>query len=251
MKRRYGLAVLAVLITLGALWILPASAKSDRERRVLSKVTFIHYRRGHAKPPSPPGLDKKGREQGDYTYIANGAKWRVEENFLINPSSEQNPDGSQDGVIIGAALDAMDEWEAAGDGALPIFGDLFPNPGVAYGNGAFRGYNTVSFGDYGDSSVIGVTSVWGYFTGKPRDREIIEAHVLLNDQFVWGDALADPSLMDVQNILTHELGHAGGMGDLYDTTASEETMYGYSGEGETKKRDLYFGDAAGIARLYR
>jgi len=28
-------------------------------------------------------------------------------------------------------------------------------------------------------------------------------------------------------------------------------MYGYSTEGETKKRDLYFGDAAGIARLYR
>jgi len=56
--------------------------------------------------------------------------------------------------------------------------------------------------------------------------------------------------MDTQNIATHELGHAAGMGDLYETTAALETMYGYSTEGETSKRDLYFGDIAGIQNLY-
>ena len=41
--------------------------------------------------------------------------------------------------------------------------------------------------------------------------------------------------MDVLNIATHEIGHAAGMGDLYTTSAQEETMFGYSNEGETKR----------------
>jgi len=56
--------------------------------------------------------------------------------------------------------------------------------------------------------------------------------------------------MDVQNIATHELGHGLGLGDLYQTTAWQETMYGYSDNGETMKRDLYLGDIAGIQALY-
>jgi len=73
---------------------------------------------------------------------------------------------------------------------------------------------------------------------------------MLNDYFEWGDAESHTTLMDVQNIVTHELGHCAGMGDLYKTEASEETMYGYSQEGETKKRDLYEGDKNGISKLY-
>ncbi len=56
--------------------------------------------------------------------------------------------------------------------------------------------------------------------------------------------------MDLQNIATHELGHGAGLIDLYDAVASEQTMYGYSTKGETKKRDLNTGDIAGIQDLY-
>ncbi|HUU42957.1 MAG TPA: matrixin family metalloprotease, partial [Planctomycetota bacterium] len=123
---------------------------------------------------------------------------------------------------------------------------------VTYQGGAYRGYNTISFGINSDSRVIAVTRVWGYFSGKPSTREIIEAHIQMNDSYVWGDVVAadDSTLMDVLNILMHEVGHAAGMGDLYDTTAAEETMYGYSTEGEIKKRDLFKGDEAGITKLY-
>jgi len=56
--------------------------------------------------------------------------------------------------------------------------------------------------------------------------------------------------MDLQNIATHELGHGVGLGDLYITACSEETMYGYSNYGETKKRTLNAGDIMGIQKLY-
>ena len=55
--------------------------------------------------------------------------------------------------------------------------------------------------------------------------------------------------IDFYNIATHELGHSVGMTDLYNF-CTEETMYGYATEGETKKRDLNAGDIAGINALY-
>ena len=40
----------------------------------------------------------------------------------------------------------------------------------------------------------------------------------------------EPGKMDFENIVTHELGHAFGLDDLY-TECTEETMYGYASEG--------------------
>jgi len=108
-----------------------------------------------------------------------------------------------------------------------------------------------------ESGVIAVCIVWGYFTGPPSTRRIVEFDIMFDTDFNWGCAgdtnetgLGDTSFMDLQNIATHELGHGVGLGDLYITEASDETMYGYSTEGETKKRTLYIGDIAGIQELY-
>lgn len=56
--------------------------------------------------------------------------------------------------------------------------------------------------------------------------------------------------MDVENIVTHEMGHSFGMGDLYTTACAQETMYGYASEGQTNARTLEAGDIAGISKLY-
>lgn len=54
-----------------------------------------------------------------------------------------------------------------------------------------------------------------------------------------------------ESIATHELGHSVGLDDLYDGSCSEQTMYGYATEGETKKRTLEAGDIAGVQELYK
>ena len=69
--------------------------------------------------------------------------------------------------------------------------------------------------------------------------------------FDWGDATITPTVMDLQNIATHELVHSFGLADLYSSNAILETIFGYSTEGEIIKRDLYYGDIAGIQSLYR
>ena len=112
------------------------------------------------------------------------------------------------------------------------------------------GRNEIVFGYYPEKDTIAITVVWGYFSGPPATRKIIEFDILFNITYVWGDATKDPSLMDLQNIATHELGHAAGLADLYETSCAEETMYGYSVEGETNKRDLNSGDITGIQKIY-
>ncbi len=231
-------------------YLASAAPQGKGNDRVLSKVTFIHFKKDHAKPPwaGPPNGGGKEKEEGYYSYIAKGAKWKVIEDYLLNPV---NDDGIGQGLVIGAVTAGMDEWETPEDEAFTIFGNISIDKDVEYNGGAYRGCNTVSFGSYNNPDVIAVATVWGYFTGPPSQREIVEAHILMNDDFVWGDAAADVTLMDIQNIVTHELGHCAGMDDVYQLDASEETMYGYSTEGETKKRDLYNGDITGITKLYQ
>ena len=56
--------------------------------------------------------------------------------------------------------------------------------------------------------------------------------------------------MDFENIAQHELGHSFGLGHPSDG-CTEETMYRFASEGETKKRNLNSGDIAGIKKLYK
>lgn len=56
--------------------------------------------------------------------------------------------------------------------------------------------------------------------------------------------------MDLQNIATHELGHGVGPGDIYSSSCSEVTMYGYSSYGENKKRALEQQDIIGLQKMY-
>jgi hypothetical protein len=236
------------VLSLFLAWQVAAAEQPGKDNdRVLAKVTFIHFRKGHAKPSGGPGGGKK-QPQGYYSYIAQGAKWRSAEPFLVNPACN---DAIPSALVMNAVAAGMNEWETPGSATFDIFGETLVNESATYSDGAFRGFNTISFGSYGDPDVIGITTVWGYFGGRPSQREIIEAHILLNDAFMWGDASDISSLMDVQNILTHELGHCAGMGDVYEPAAGEETMYGYSAEGEVKKRDLYKGDTTGVTSLYK
>ena len=248
---RKSLCLVVAVVVVGTIflsaYLASAAPPGKGSDRVLSKIRFIHFKKGHAKPPwaGPPNGGGKEDEKGYYSYIAKGAKWEVIEDYLLNPG---NNDGVGQDLVLYAVAAGMNEWEAYGG---EIFRDLKLDNGVSYKDGAYRGWNTLSFGSYGNPDVIAVATVWGYFTGPPSQREIVEAHVLMNDDFVWGDAAGDVTLMDIQNIVTHEIGHCAGMGDVYQLEASEETMYGYSEEGETIKRDLYYGDITGITKLYK
>lgn len=213
----------------------------------LEKKTFVHFARPDKGKPQPPS------ETGDYVLL--GIKWRT-----LPVVFEINPENSlcDSNTIISSVLNGANEWD---DGTYSLTDDwkgvkknLFVDT-VVQSSKTFDaswdqsdGVNTILWGNLDDeeySGVIAVTNIWY----NPILRIIVEFDIVFNTDFSWSTS-GESDKMDVQNIATHELGHAVGLGDLYGI-GFEETMYGYATYGETKKQDLYYGDQTGIKKLYR
>lgn len=213
------------------------------DRGPLTKVTFIHYRRGAAKPP--PDSANKPSAGTCYSYIASGAKWKAPADYLINPTNS----GLENTLIQQSVAKGVIEWERYGGSNIFGLGNSDPTATIGANNDS---KNVVSFGPYPNNDAIAITTVWGYFSGDPTLREIVEWDMQFNNYYQFGDASVNGSaVMDLQNVATHELGHGAGMADLYSGGCSVETMYGYSAYGEIIKRDLSNGDIQGIRKLYR
>jgi hypothetical protein len=66
----------------------------------------------------------------------------------------------------------------------------------------------------------------------------------------FGDATLNNNVMDFYSILVHEFGHVLGLGDIYSSSCTSVSMYGYSSEGQIGKRTLEQSDKNGIRALY-
>lgn len=200
----------------------------------LEKMVFVHYDKAknnnNAKPQKTTTCYKLLR----YTWNT------LPVNYVINPGNAQA--GLSEGFIVDAISSSAETWDEA------TIQNLFSSPEVDYeADYGIQDYtNAVAFGDYPDSNVIAVTSIWATRVGK----RIVEFDMLFDTDYVWGDATSNTGLMDLQNIATHELGHAAGLADLYTSSCTEVTMYGYSGYGETKKRSLEQPDITGLQTMY-
>lgn len=214
----------------------------NEDRGPLGKITFIHYRNGQSVAK---GAIKGGTSGSCYSYIAAGAKWKTLKDYSINTTdSNLNNEFVQQAISSGVT-----EWENYGGSNIFGTGSIDSTLPIGFNN---DGKNVVFFGPWDDNNAIAVTTIWGYFAGSPKFREITEWDILFNTYYLWGDATVNGSLvMDLQNIATHELGHGAGMGDVYSAACSAQTMYGYSSYGETDDRTLNTGDIAGITKLYR
>lgn len=75
-----------------------------------------------------------------------------------------------------------------------------------------------------------------------------EVDIIINKYHPWGNGTAEN--YDIQNVMTHEMGHATGLIDKYESHATEWTMYGSSKVGEQKKRTLSTQDKNNVHQLY-
>lgn len=212
----------------------PVIERAENGDWELERIDFIHY----AKPENP---GKGNKDKAPSCSKLLGPKWKVlPVNYVINPT---NPSGLSDEFVTAAISQSAETWDEATSSEL--FNDVYSvDDKAVYGNQDF--VNTITFDNYPDTNVIAVTSIW-YI---PRSRKIVEFDIMFDVDWIWGDAEADASKMDLQNIAIHELGHGAGLDDVYQDACSEVTMYGYSEYGETKKRTLEQPDIAGVQKLY-
>lgn len=243
-----GVTVLTVSGIVSATMLIPAAdqakerAKAPEDSPVineteagewgLERIDFIHF----VKPDNPARPPKT-----ETCYKLMGVKWATfPVNYIINP---ENPQRLDELFITSAISTSAETWDAAT--STELLNDSYSvDSNVQYGVQDYK--NAIAFGNYPQDNVIAVTSVWYTRVGK----RIVEFDMLFDTDFMWGDATNNTSLMDLQNIATHELGHAVGLSDIYSTSCSYVTMYGYSTEGDIEKRTLEAPDVAGIQKLY-
>ncbi len=252
MKTKSLIAILAVLVVtslVSAGMLIPVNDNAEENSQApenspvigenwgLERIDFIHYKKGYAKP------ETAGAKTPSCYKFLSGAKprWKsLPVSYVINPS---NPQSLDEGFITSAISTSAETWDAAT--SKELINDVYAvDYTAAYGVQNYQ--NALAFGNYPTSGVIAVTSVWW----NPITKAIVEFDILFDTDFIWGDATLDSTKMDLQNIAVHELGHGVGLGDVYDTVCSEVTMYGYSTEGETRKRSLEQPDMTGLQKLY-
>lgn len=215
----------------------------DKDGKTVEGIMIIDYKKGSAKPSGIGGGN--GGPTSCYSFLASGTKWKTQEPWVINPA---NNDGLDETFVFTNTASNIQKWENAGVG--DIFGAGTQTTSTLIADEIVPdGINEVYFGIIDDPNTIAVTIVWGIFSGPVKQRVLVEwDQVFDEDSFDW-NSNGDSGRMDFENISTHEIGHAFGMGHP-SNICTEETMYAYASNGETKKRDLNSGDIAGITALY-
>ncbi len=225
-------------------------ALDPKSGQLVEGYAIVHYKDKRVRG----GQAKSAAKSQCYKFLAAGAKWKVIEPWLVNPLNSR---GLTDSFVFSNLSADMAKWEDAADGVINnsrganILGDgALTSDSLVADTTAPDGQNEVYFADVASPGAIAVTIVWGIFSGPINQRRLVEWDQVYDDiDFDWS-MTGELNKMDFENIATHELGHGVGMADLYTSSCNEETMYGYAGYGETKKRDLNKGDINGVNVLY-
>jgi hypothetical protein len=180
---------------------------------------------------------------------ARGARWKQN---TVTVSVEDSVDLlGLDGEAFEAVVRAATAWQNA-PGILPtLVVQRGPNDAIGYRRSG-KNKNTVHFAPDGDPLANGALAIT-VITFDAHAKEILDADVVLNGEHGFSFFERDSrdegkATYDLQNVLTHELGHLLGLGE--DMTDVDATMYAFSQPGETGKRDLEVVDKDSIAALY-
>ncbi len=231
-KKIFAIAFIAIFMA--SIPLVFAQSHSD----VVQVVFELKENGQYAKPGGGGGGAKPS---SDYKLWFNGYKPDYPVPMTIHTSNNEGLTGA---FIESAITAATTTWQDA----VPEV-DLVGTISVdSTGTGIISGdqENSIMFGNYGNNNVIAVTYAWV----NRQQKQLVEFDMLFNAYYAWGDASQNTKLMDLQNIATHELGHAFNLNDLYDQSKTALTMYGYSDNGETTKRTLETGDIAGIRAVF-
>ncbi|HEU5084559.1 MAG TPA: hypothetical protein VFU14_14540 [Acidimicrobiales bacterium] len=221
----------------------------------LVRASFVDHPRGHlgeVKPEDRPGGGGPCSVPASdlCTDFKDGRLRWADPSVAYRVNVADAPEGT-----LTAVQDGFDAWEdevkseAVGD----VYGVdastidyRYDGPSSATG-ASFDGSNVVSFTSLGSSCAgcLAVTTYW-YWLGT---RTLAEFDITVNTDYSWATSGA-ATAYDVQNVVTHEVGHTLVLGDLYKRGDAALTMYGYAGLGEVAKRDLGAGDVLGLRKAY-
>lgn len=217
----------------------------------LHGVAMVHYHPQHV-PYNTTHTTRKRQVASCTAPISPGARWKSSAGYYLHT---RNTLGLSESFVSSAVARAFDRWSCALEDTLTLGPRLGVRTAPRPENLVLSeptGENVIDFGAIeGQPGTIAVTIVWGVMSGPVEQRELHEFKMRFDQtHYRFGNATLSRVFMDLESIATHEVGHAFGLADMYNTHCEHATMFGTSRPGETKKRSIEADDVRGLQQLY-
>ena len=208
-------------------------AKGQKLPRGIEEVTFV-------TPFSSPPWYPPEEETESYRLFQGGVRWASED---LPVSCVVYTSDALKRAFEEAITPAFQEWDD--HTSASIYGKVKKKKGDAPGL-MLDGSNTVFWGGIdGPGGIVALTRFW--YWSNPK--EMVEFDIVFDIEEPWSTTGAEDAL-DVQSMMTHELGHTLSLEDLKSPVDGALTMYAYTWLGDRGKRSLGIGDILGIQALY-
>ncbi len=227
----------------GGIQVVPVNGKAVGHGMKL--WVHVFYAKG-GNPGPPPGhggggggtVDCTDVDQSDYASPFAGAA-----PLTFHPNTSTFPSGFTSSAVLNALGSSAQTWNSASRGpSLLSIGSAGNATGPSQNNTSELGWARIA-----PKNVLAAT--WTWVNGS---NQIVEADLFYNSSWTWdifGGCPGSPTgHFDIQDIGTHELGHALGLNHVSDANA-QATMYPSAPADEVRKRTLTTGDitALGLA----
>jgi hypothetical protein len=197
-----------------------------------AQKTHVDY----AKPPTAAGAPVATTESDDYSLETGGTRWFT--------------GGNVEYAIVGTqpvtnANSAVTTAVATVDGFITTR-SFSRKDATGQTNPCTGSANTIQWAAIdGPGNVVAATSVCFVVATK----EIVGFTMTIDKDEPWSIG-STSTTFDVQNTVTHEFGHAAGLGHVHAPQDGCLTMYPFVALGEIQKRTLGLGDKLGMQKLY-
>ncbi len=178
-----------------------------------------------------------------YAYTPFPYKWAdsdIPVPYYINTDNIPTVYGITEANFAAAVNAAFDEWESVPSSYLSFSHEGTGNTYTPYNNWVHDWHNTIGFAQL-PAGTAGLASIWS------SGSTITEVDIRLQSNGTGWSLGAVPGRIDLQSVITHEIGHLVGLGH---SNISDATMRPAVGTNNIISRTLHEDDIAGITYLY-
>lgn len=221
-----------------ATFVCPKTGKNERVRGAAHMLYANESNTAHSVGAA--SFDPLPNTSATTCSVSLGAntRWVETLEWIIDPS---NGDGIPRDLIVDSLWNAVNQFERRLPSAVMLGQDTSAcADGIDFDSP--DGKNEIMFGFIDEPGILAVMIGWTNSQGR-----LVNTDILFNLRFEWGNGDADTTVYDIENVATHEVGHAYGQGHI---DVEGATMQPTASRGETRKRDLLACEAAGLCTMY-